>query len=528
MLRRIPIIFGLGLLLAITSACTNKKVQNPLANVGSKQPDKVLFDRAMDALKHNRFDVARMTLQTLINTYPDSEFIARAKLAVADSWYDEGGATALTQAEIEYRDFETFFPNMPEAAEAQLKIANIHYQQMEKADRDFTHAMHAEEEYRQMIMQYPDSKLVPEAKQRLMEVQEVLADREFRVGRFYYLRQSYPAAIARLHTLVDHYPLFSQADEALYLLGQSYESESALVRSRPTCGAKRTPNCVTETVKAGMIEEFSKSAGEAYSKIITRYPVMDRAEDAKHRLEALHRPVPRPTKAAVAQNTKEIESRHDTGFVGQLMGNFRKHPDVAQSTKVGEPTLVDPTPMSATDVVQQATRAMVGPAAAGSGKNGVSVETLGTGAPPPNEAAPRSDAPAATTENSAAPAAADNAGTAAAGGAAAPAGNSAAAPASGDSVGPTPAAGELVPNASANANELKPNVAPDGTQVLPPPQQVNEIQNGDPSQAVQPATDGKPGDSASSQDKDQNQEVDLPVASSKHKKKKGLRKIVPF
>jgi len=71
-------------------------------------------------------------------------------------------------------------------------------------------------------------------------------------------------------------------------------------------------------------------------------------------------------------------------------------------------------------------------------------------------------------------------------------------------------------------------VAPDGTQTLPPPPQVNEIQNGDPSQAAQPATDGKPGDSASSQDKDQNQEVDLPVASSKHKKKKGLRKIVPF
>src|SRR5947209_9686658 len=216
MLRRIPIIFGLGLLLAITSACTNKKVQNPLANVGSKQPDKVLFDRAMDALKHNRFDVARMTLQTLINTYPDSEFIARAKLAVADSWYDEGGATALTQAEIEYRDFETFFPNMPEAAEAQLKIANIHYQQMEKPDRDFTHAMRAEQEYRQLIQQYPDSKLLPEAKQRLLEVQEVLAEREFRVGRFYYLRESYPAAIARLRSLVDRYPLYSKADESLY------------------------------------------------------------------------------------------------------------------------------------------------------------------------------------------------------------------------------------------------------------------------------------------------------------------------
>ena len=65
MSRRIPLALLLGLL-AFAVGCTNKKVNNPLANVGSKQPDKVLFDRAMDAMKHNRFDVARITLQTLI------------------------------------------------------------------------------------------------------------------------------------------------------------------------------------------------------------------------------------------------------------------------------------------------------------------------------------------------------------------------------------------------------------------------------------------------------------------------------
>src|SRR5438445_1202774 len=234
MSRRISAVILLGALL-FCAACTNKKVNNPLANVGSKQPDKVLFDRAMDAMKHNRFDVARMTLQTLINTYPDSEYIARAKLAVGDSWYAEGGTAALAQAEQEYSDFEIFFPNMSEAAEAQLKIANIHYQQMEKSDRDFTHAKRAEDEYRKLILTYPDSKLVPEAKQRLLEVQEILADREFGIGRFYYLRESYPASIARLRSLVEKYPLYSHADEALYLLGQNYEGEIARVRSAPTC-----------------------------------------------------------------------------------------------------------------------------------------------------------------------------------------------------------------------------------------------------------------------------------------------------
>ena len=496
MSRRIPVIFLL-MVLALNLACTNKKVNNPLANVGSKQPDKVLFDRAMDAMKHNRFDVARITLQTLINAYPDSEYIARAKLAVADSWYAEGGGTALTQAEIEYKDFETFFPNMPEAAEAQLKIANIHYQQMEKPDRDYTHAMRAEDEYRQLILQYPDNKkVVAEGKQRLMEVQEVIAEREFRVGRFYYLRQSYPASIARLRSLLDKYPLYSQADEALYLLGQAYEGEIAMVRSKPG----------NETSKARLIEEFTKEAADAYSRILIRYPMMNRTDDAKARLQALHAPVPKPTKAAIAQNKAEEDSRRESSTVSKVLRNFQKHPDVAQASRVGEPTLVDPQVVSATTVVQEATRAMMGSAAPGD--NSVAIETVGKGPLQPDQPAPRSDDPAPGT-------------------AAAPAGSPAP-----DSAAPGAAAqdtNELKPNVAPDPNELRPNVDNAAT-AAPAPTQVNEIQSGtDGAGTNGQAAGSKPGAGASSSassadDKDE----DPAMSSSKHKKKKGLRKVVPF
>src|SRR5947209_5666094 len=378
--RRVVASLVLVLAIAFGAGCHKNKSVNPMANLDSKQPDKVLFDKAMDALKHNKYDVARLTLETMINTYPDSEYIARAKLGVADSWYAEGGSTSLSQAEIQYKDFITFFPNMPEAAEAQLKIANIHYQQMEKPDRDYTHARRAEDEYRQLIMQFPDSKLLPEAKQRLLEVQEVLAEREFRVGRFYYLRESYPAAIARLRSVVDRYPLYSQADEALYLLGQAYEGEIAMVRSRKG----------NEVAKARMIQEFTNGAAESYSRIVTRYPLMNRVDDAKARLEALHQPVPKPTKTAVALNKAEEDSRRETGMFGKVLRNFQKHPDVAQATKVGDPTLVDPRMVSATEVVQKAANAMRGTSTPAD-NNAVSIETVGKGAPPANQAAPPSD-----------------------------------------------------------------------------------------------------------------------------------------
>jgi outer membrane protein assembly factor BamD len=475
-MRRNFVLGSLALLLALGVACTNKKSVNPLANVGSKQPDKVLFDRSMDAMKHNRFDVARMTLQTLINTYPDSEYIARAKLAVADSWYAEGGSTAMQQAEIEYKDFRTFFPNMPEAAEAQLKVANIHYQEMEKPDRDYTHAMRAEEEYRALIQEYPDSKLLPQAKQRLREVQEVLAQREFNIGRFYYLRQSYPAAIARLRTLVDRYPLFSGADQALYLLGQSYEGEIELVRANPRAN---------EVGKTKMIAEFTRSAAEAYSKIITRYPAMDRALDAKARLEALHQTVPRPTRAALELNKKEMASRQEAGIMSSMLANFEKHPDVAKASRVGEPTMVDQEPVTATEVVKQA---MIG---AAGGDNKLKAETV-NGVVPPSQDVPRSDtqAPDATAPPQAQPAE----------------------PAPDTS---NAAAAELKPNAAADPNELKPNMPADPN-ALPPPAQSNEIQAGSSSSAA--------ASSSSSSTKD-----DLvDISSSKKKKKKGMGKLNPF
>ncbi len=497
MSHRVSLLSVLAVLLMITAACTNKKATNPLANVGSKQPDKVLFDKAMDAMKHNRYDVARMTLQTLINTYPDSEFIARAKLAVGDSWYAEGGTASLAQAEQEYRDFETFFPNMPEAAEAQLKIANIQYQQMEKADRDYTHAKRAEDEYRNLIMQYPDNpKLVKEGKERLLEVQEVLAEREFDIGRFYFFRQSYPASIARLKTLVEKYPLYSKADEALFLLGQNYEGQIVQMRARVTCvKTSPHPGCVPEQVKANMIEELTKEASASYSQIITRYPLMDREDDAKKRLAALHQPIPRPTKAAVAQNRREEDSRREASTYDRLMSVVKKGPDVAQAAKVGDPTLVDPTPVAANqDAGATAMRAM----GISRGNNGVSVETVNSGTPAANEPAPRSDAPPPPPADPFAHATTANA----------PDPNEL-------TPAPAPVASKPDPNELTPAADAQTAAA--SNQPLPPPVQVNELQQGQPSSSSATASAAS---SSLASDQD--------VSSSKKKKKKGLKKVISF
>jgi outer membrane protein assembly factor BamD len=459
-------------------ACTNKKVSNPIANVNSKQPDKVLYDRAMDAMKHNKFDVARLSLQTLINTYPDSEYVARAKLAIGDSWYAEGGSAAMAQAESEYKDFITFFPNMTEASEAQMKIANIHYNEMEKPDRDYTHAKRAEEEYRQLIMQFPDSPIVPEAKKRLLAVQEVLAEREFMIAHFYYTRESWPAAIARFKSLTDTYPLYSGSDEALFEMGGAYEKEADLLRRSK----------LAEAAKGPLIKTYIDNAAAAYDRILTRYPEEDRAADARKRLEALGKPIPKATPEAIAQNKKEQESRGSLSPYGKLMENFKKAPDVSEAAKVGEPTLVDPKQASAPEIVRSATAQMM--SALSAATTGTAKAGTGTAPPPENAPVPRSDAPAAPGGATGTGAATETAaGTAVevvnSPGAAAP---SAVAP---SAVTPSAAA----PNNSGIqelGNDLTPAAKPAADPAPLPPTQVNDAPKAAPSDATPAAAGATP------------------------------------
>jgi outer membrane protein assembly factor BamD len=449
----------------------SKKAANPIANVDSKQPDKVLFDRAEDAMKHGKYDVARLSLQTLINTYPDSEYIARAKLAIGDSWYQEGGAAAMAQAESEYKDFITFFPNMPEAAEAQMKIANIHFSEMEKADRDPTHARRAEEEYRQMILQFPDSPLVPQAKERLLEVQEILARREYLIGHFYYLRDAYPAAIARLKSVTDTYPLYSDADEALFELGSAYEKETDLIRRSK----------LPEATKGALIKEYDHDAVAAYDRILTRYPLEPRVADARKRLEAMKQPVPKATPEAIAEDKKEIASRASLGTVSKVMENFHRGPDVSEATKVGEPTLVDPKQASAPDLVRQANAILTG-AVDGGGGNRVSVEQVNPGsAPAENAPVPRSEPTPGTT-----------------------------APDAGDAT----ASGSVAPAGSEMKNDLAPaNTAAAAPAPPLPPTQVNEVAGASSSSSAQQA-------SASSSTQQQAPAANSDTESSSKKKKK--------
>lgn len=224
----------------------------------------------------------------------------------------------MANAEQEYKDFILFYPTMEEAAESQFKIAMIHFRGMDKSDRDPNQALRAEQEFRQVLVAYPNSKYAPLAEQHLRETQEVLADAEMRTGTFYDQRGSWASAANRFAGLVDQYPLYSRADEALWREGNDY---SRFVGTR-----------------------FRPRAGQAYQRIVRDYPLSKYAEQAKQRLRDLEMEVPAPDPVAVAHMKYEEENRTKPSILRSTFGFAISTPDHNSAAKSGAPQMNNPKP----------------------------------------------------------------------------------------------------------------------------------------------------------------------------------------
>jgi outer membrane protein assembly factor BamD len=162
------------------------------------------------------------------------------------------------------------------------------------------------------MVQFPNSKFAPDMEQRLREIQEVLAEHEYRVGDFYHRKGSYPASTNRLDTLVDHYPLYSRADEALWRTGDAY---------------------------GRMGPRFRAQSVEAFQRIVREYPLSALAEDARKKLQEMEAEVPEADPVALARMEYERENQDDAGRFAAFWGIFRSHPSltVRAAAKSGTP-----------------------------------------------------------------------------------------------------------------------------------------------------------------------------------------------
>jgi outer membrane protein assembly factor BamD len=206
----------------------------------------VIWEAGEKALSKHQYEAARQHFKRIIDGFPQSEYGPGARIAVGDSYFQEGGTSSYILGIAAYREFLTIYPSHPRSEYAQFQVGECYFKQRNGPDRDQTPTKNALDEYQRLLEFYPQSGHSEQARGRIKECRQSLARSEFLAGYFYQkTRQAYRAAIARFQAIVNDYPDYDEIDEVLYRLGECLGLSGRTGEALPYLGR--------------LIEEFPKS-----------------------------------------------------------------------------------------------------------------------------------------------------------------------------------------------------------------------------------------------------------------------------
>ncbi|MBA4178459.1 MAG: outer membrane protein assembly factor BamD [Leptothrix sp. (in: Bacteria)] len=91
------------------------------------------------------------------------------------------------------------------------------------SERDQAAAREAYQSFKQLVDQFPQSRYAPDARLRMNHIVNSLASYEVHVARYYLRRGAYVAAAARAQAAVAEYAQSPAAEEALFIMVESYD-----------------------------------------------------------------------------------------------------------------------------------------------------------------------------------------------------------------------------------------------------------------------------------------------------------------
>lgn len=270
----------LALLLALVAAgCASSEPD--IATLASNS-DQVIWEAGQKAVEKKQWESARRHFKRIIEGFPQSQYSPAARLALADSHFNEGGAANYILAISEYRDYLTLYPSLPKSDYAQFHIGEAYYLQRNNPDRDQSPTTKALDEYQRLLEVYSKSPYGETARTRIAECRESLARAEFLAGYFYQkTRRAYRAAISRYEGILTDYVDYDALDEVMFRLAQSLA-----LSGRP---AEALPRLAT------LLERYPNGRWAADAR-----ELMDRIKQDRFRAAPTPSPLPAPSGAPPA------------------------------------------------------------------------------------------------------------------------------------------------------------------------------------------------------------------------------------
>lgn len=244
--------FGLVLFLVLfVFACSGREAVKPPEKF---DPEKA-YASANKLLEDKDYAKARSLFLEVKNRDLTRQFAPLAQLKIADAYVKEDEPEL---AVSEYKKFLETYPGHQYASYAQYQIAMVYFNQIEGPERGYGGAARALEEFEKLKKMFPRNPYKDIVDLKIQKCKNIIAEYEFLVGKFYYDKEAYRAAVGRFEGLLKTYPDYIRTSEVLYYTGVAYEN----------------------------LKEKEK-ASEYFTRLIEKYPNDKLAKDAKKALAAL-------------------------------------------------------------------------------------------------------------------------------------------------------------------------------------------------------------------------------------------------
>jgi outer membrane assembly lipoprotein YfiO len=235
--RLLPTFLLAGTIAACGGGSRSPSASSPAPERAETQEVDSLWQSAEDQVRRGKWGEALKQLERVLLEFgPGDPRAPQAHYYIGEAHFALGSHL---EAAKEFRRVSDETPNAPLASEALLRAGDVYADLWRRPELDPSYGQTALSTYQELLNRYPGGSAAARAQQRIAELQERFAYKEYRAALYYYRLKAYDSAVLYLKDLVATYPRAAIAPEALVKLVQAYQKLGYREDVQETCGYLR-------------------------------------------------------------------------------------------------------------------------------------------------------------------------------------------------------------------------------------------------------------------------------------------------
>ena len=265
----------LTILILLSVSCSNNEKVSIVTEKNIQTQMIEAFEEGYKELENGDVLFAAKKFNEAELLYPQSEWAPKAALMAAYSYYSQD---YYFDAEYELKRFLKVYPNEKSIPYAHYLLGMVYYEKIIDEKKDIGPLVQAEEKFRFIEKNYPETDFALDSSYKLNLIQDYLASKEMYIGVHYIKKKKWIAAINRFKNVVNNYEETSFIDEALHrlvelhyylglveeaqkyasLLGYNYKSSEWYSKSYKIFNKNYKSKIEIKKEKEGIFQKFKK------------------------------------------------------------------------------------------------------------------------------------------------------------------------------------------------------------------------------------------------------------------------------